>query len=404
MQTSEPNSAARPQEADGGGRMPLRTLMQLLGLTFASFIFNTSEFIPIGLLSDIRADFGLTEATVGLLISVYAWVVMVMSLPLMIWVSRFELRRLMLGLLLLFAVCHVGSYLSASYGMLMASRVGVALAHSVFWSILSPMAVRMVSERYRQVALSMVVCGSSVALILGMPLGRVVGLHLGWRITFLSIGVFAFITLIYCYFLLPVLPSRGRFSVRRLPALFARRELSGAFLFTMTVSTAYYICYSYIEPFLKQVGGMSEGLCTATLMVYGLAGFVGSLVFSRYYARSRRGFMTVMIVLMSVCLFAVWPASLAGVWPAMAVCFVWGMSVTAYNVSMQSNVILVSPREATSVSMSIFSGIYNFGIGFGALIGGMVCTHLSISLIGVAGGVLCLAGLAYWVRWLGSRL
>lgn len=384
-------------------RMPLREVLSLAGLTFASFIFNTSEFIPIGLLTDIRTDFGLTEATVGLLISVYAWVVMLMSLPLMLLVSKWELKRLMLVLLALFAVSHVVSFLSTSFAMLMASRIGVALAHSVFWSVVSPMAVRMVGECHRAFALSMVVTGSSIALILGMPLGRVVGLHLGWRITFLLIGIFAFITLIYGFFLLPKLPSRGGFSVKKLPALFADKAMSGAFLFTMLVSTSYYICYSYIEPFLKQVTGMSEQLCTATLMVYGLAGFTGSLIFSKFYALNRKRFMTVMVTLMAVCLFVIAPVSAS--WAlTIAVCALWGMSVTAYNVSMQSNIILKAPKDGTSVAMSIFSGIYNLGIGGGAMIGGMICSGSSISHIGYAGGALCLIGLLFWVKWLGSRL
>lgn len=384
-------------------KMSLREVLSLSGLTFCAFIFNTSEFVPIGLLSDIRADFALTESEVGLLITVYAWVVMLMSLPLMLVVSRWELKRLMLVLIALFGVSHVGSFFAPSFAWLMASRIGVALAHSVFWSVVSPMAVRMVSERWRQVALSMVVSGSSIALILGMPLGRVVGLHLGWRVTFLSIGLFAFLTLVYCFFLLPRIPSRGSFSVKKLPALFADKALSGAFLFTVVVSTAYYICYSYIEPFLKQVTAMSESFCTLTLMVYGIAGFVGSVIFSKYYAQNRNRFMTVMVSLMTLCLFAVLPVS-ASRELTMAVCAVWGMSVTAYNVAMQSNIILRAPKQGTSVAMSIFSGIYNLGIGAGAMLGGMVCTHLSLSAIGWTGGCVCLVGLAFWLAWLGKRL
>ena len=144
--------------------MSLKTWMALVGLTLSTFIFNTSEFIPIALLTDIGRDFGLTEAKAGMLISVYAWVVMLLSLPLMILVSRMEMRRLMLGLVGSFAAFQVMSSLSNSYGMLMASRIGVACSHSVFWAIVSPMAARMVSERHRSIALSLVATGSSIAM------------------------------------------------------------------------------------------------------------------------------------------------------------------------------------------------------------------------------------------------
>lgn len=177
--------------------MTLRTWLALFGLTCCTFIFNTSEFIPIGLLTDIQTEFHLTEATVGLLISVYAWMVMLLSLPLMILVSRMELRKLMLWLIGLFGVCQVLSFCSSSYAMLMCSRIGVACTHSVFWSIVSPIAVRIAPEKHRALALSMVVTGSSVAMVLGMPIGRIIGLHLGWRMTFLTIGIFAFLIFIY---------------------------------------------------------------------------------------------------------------------------------------------------------------------------------------------------------------
>lgn len=154
--------------------MSVKSWFPLIGLTCAAFIFNTSEFIPIGLLSDIAKDFKITEAHAGLLISVYAWIVTLLSLPLMLLVSKIELRKLLLFTLVLFVGFQVFSSVSANYGALMASRIGVACTHSVFWSIVSPLAVRIVPDKNRPLALSMIVTGTSVAMILGLPLGRII--------------------------------------------------------------------------------------------------------------------------------------------------------------------------------------------------------------------------------------
>ncbi len=384
-------------------KMSLRLWLSLLGLTFSTFIFNTSEFIPIGLLTDIKDDFGLTEATVGMLISVYAWAVMILSLPLMILVSRMELKKLLLWLLGLFTLFQVTSFLSVSYGMLMCSRLGVACTHSVFWSVISPIAVRIVPDKYRSVALSMVVTGSSIAMILGMPLGRIIGLHVGWRMTFLSIGIFSAFTFIYTALRLPKLPSRGGFSVKKLPQLLKQQGIVGIYIFTLLISSSYYVAYSYIEPFLKQVANMNESMVTTSLMIYGGAGFLGSLAFSKYYNRDRKLFVTLVVLCMSVCLAALYPVS-SSVTLVTAVCVAWGMAATAYNVAMQSNVMLITTPESTSVAMSIFSGIFNLGIGGGAFLGGAICTHGSIAYIGFAGAALGFAGLLYWVVRLGSRV
>ena len=384
-------------------KMSLGLWMSLLSLTFASFIFNTSEFVPIGLLTDIKDDFGLTEATVGMLVSVYAWAVMILSLPLMLLVSRMELRKLMLWLLGLFTLFQVMSFLSTSYAMLMCSRLGVACAHAVFWSVISPIAVRIVPDRFRSIALSMVVTGSSIAMILGMPLGRVIGLHVGWRMTFLSIGIFSAFTFVYAALRLPKLPSRGGFSVSKLPKLLSQKGIVGIYIFTLLISSSYYVAYSYIEPFLKQVVHMADTTVTASLMAYGGAGFLGSIAFSKFYNRNRKLFITVVVACMSSCLALLYPVSFS-VPLVLAVCVLWGMAATAYNVAMQSNIILVTTPESTSVAMSIFSGIFNLGIGSGAFLGGVICTHGSIACIGLAGSVLGFAGLAYWLLRLGNRL
>ena len=376
--------------------LSLREWLSLAGLTCAAFVFNTSEFSPIGLLTDIAHDFGKTEAGAGLLISVYAWVVTVLSLPLMLLVSRMDLRRLLLWVVALFAAFQCVSWLSSSFAMLMMSRIGVACTHSIFWSIVAPIAVRVVPDRCRSLALGTVVTGSSLAIILGLPLGRVIGLQVGWRITFLCIGAVALLTLIWLMLSLPALPSRGRFSVRKLPQLFGNSTLAGLYLFTFLVATAYYTCYSYIEPFFKQVAGMSDQIVTAALIFFGCAGLVGSMLFSKFYMLNRYRFMGCVLVVLSCSLLLLQPLSF-GVVPSIVLCLFWGTCVTAYNVSMQSEIISLSPPEATAVSMSIFSGIFNLGIGCGALAGGFVCSHSSIAYIGFAGGLIALGALSYWL-------
>ena len=276
--------------------MSLKTWMALVGLTLSTFIFNTSEFIPIALLTDIGRDFGLTEAKAGMLISVYAWVVMILSMPLMLMTSKMEMRKLLLGVVAVFTSFQVMSYLSTSFGMLMVSRIGVACAHSIFWSIVSIIAVRIVPESHKPIALSMIVTGSSIAMILGLPLGRVIGLSVGWRITFLSIGAVALVVFLYLFTLLPKVPSGGGMTAHDLPTMLKNKILIGIFITTAAFATGYYTAYSYIEPFLQQVGKMTENQITLTLMLFGGAGIIGSMLFSKYFPKYRFKFINVTLL------------------------------------------------------------------------------------------------------------
>lgn len=160
-------------------KMTLREWLPLLGMTLSAFIFNTSEFMPIGLISDIAASFHMTEAQAGMMITAYSWTVTLLSLPLMLIVCKIDSKKLLLGTIALFGIGQIGSVFAVNFAMLMIARIIVACAHSIFWSIASPIAVQVVSKEHRTKALSMIITGTSIAMVIGMPLGRVIGLSIG---------------------------------------------------------------------------------------------------------------------------------------------------------------------------------------------------------------------------------
>ena len=213
-------------------KLSLSEWLPLIGITISAFVFNTSEFMPVGLLTDIGATFSTTEGETGLIISMYAWAVMVLSLPLMILGSRLAFRPLMLLVLGGFCAGQVLSALAVSYGMLMCARLVVACAHSVFWAIAAPVAVKVVDDRHAPMAVSAVVTGSALAMIVGLPLGRVVGLALGWRQTFACVGVVSAAVLVYLAFVFPKIPPAKPFTLKQLPGILHNKVLVGIFVVT----------------------------------------------------------------------------------------------------------------------------------------------------------------------------
>lgn len=369
--------------------------LRVVTLAIAAFIFNTTEFVPVGLLSDIAESFHMQTAQVGIMLTIYTWVVAVMSLPFMLLTSQMERRKLLICLFVLFIASHVLSFLAWNFTVLVISRIGIAFAHAIFWSITASLAIRLAPAGKRAQALSLIATGTALAMVLGLPIGRVVGQYFGWRTTFFAIGMGALITLLCLIKLLPKLPSEHSGSLKSLPLLFRRPALMSLYVLTVVVVTAHYTAYSYIEPFVQNVAGLSANFATVLLLILGGAGIIGSLVFGKLGNRHASSLVSIAIALLVVCLLLLLPAADSEAHLAILSIF-WGIAIMVIGLGMQVKVLALAP-DATDVAMALFSGIFNIGIGAGALAGNQVSLHWSMSAIGYIGAIPACAALVWAV-------
>lgn len=372
----------------------LRTYRVML-LAFAAFIFNTTEYIPIALLSDIGTSFSMPVDKVGIMMTVYAWIVALVSLPLMLATAKIERKRLLVGVFTLFVASHILSAVATGFGVLLIARTGVALAHAIFWSITASLVVRLAAKDKRTKALGLLATGSALAAVLGLPIGRLVGQYLGWRASFALIGVLALICLVILWKILPNLPSRNVGNIKSLPDILKNTPLLLVYLMIILIVTAHFTAYSYIEPFMLNVVNFSANFATWILLMFGLAGIVASILFGRYYERMERSFLWLAMMAIALGLSTLFLFSdMSALWVINA--FLWGIGATTISLVLQIQVLRLAPK-ATDVAMSIFSGIFNIGIGGGALLGGIVIAQMSLIHIGHVGAAVALLGmLAAW--------
>ena len=325
--------------------------MPLLGMTIAAFIFNTSEFMPIGLLTDIAQTFSITQTQAGTMITIYSWAVMLLSLPLMILASKYNYKKILLTTLFLFGLGQVISAISMNFFILIVGRLVVACAHAIFWSIASVIAVRLVNEEKREFAMSMIVTGTSVAMIAGLPLGRMIGLLIGWRITFLIVGIISILLLFFQSIYFPKLNSNAAFSLNELPQLLKSKQLITIYGISLLFASAYYTAYSYIEPFLSQVANLSNNTITLVLSLFGVAGIGGSILFSNFYNKNRKRFILTSLCCLSLVLFLLKPSTTTMI-TLILICIIWGMSSTAFNVACQMKTQVLLRCRFSQVSLT----------------------------------------------------
>ena len=361
----------------------------------AAFIFNTTEFVPVALLTDIGQSFDMQSSDVGLMMTVYAWTVMIMSLPAMLATGDMERKGLLLKLFVIFIIGHIISVIAWNYWILLIARMCIAVAHSLFWAITASLVMRVAPRNKKTQAIGMLAIGTSLATILGLPLGRLIGQLVGWRITFAIIAALALIVMVFIMRLLPNLPSKNAGSLSSLPILAKRPLLIGLYATTVIIVSAHFTAYTYIEPFMVQIGELDPNLATIILLVFGVSGITASVIFNRLYRFGPTQFISGAMILLTISLtFMLASASYTATMFTLA--FIWGIGISCIGLALQMRVLQLAP-DATDVASAIYSGIFNAGIGAGALFGNQIAHHVGLEYIGFTGAALAMIALGIFV-------
>lgn len=252
-------------------------IVPLMAMSFAAFVYVTYEMFAIGLISPMAVDLGVTEGQIGLLMTVYAGLVAVVTIPLMHYTRRMNRRPLFIATLVFLLTGIVLQAVATSYPMLVVGRVTAAFTHGLFWSLVNPMAARLAPAGQMGKAVAAVSFGSTMSTVLGAPMTTAVGHAIGWRNATWLLGVGAIVAFLLLLKTLPSMPTKPPVKTANVQKT---KSALPSLVFYLTFSvTALFATFTYLALLLQDTAG--ERWVAPGLALYGVVGIIFVVVAGR---------------------------------------------------------------------------------------------------------------------------
>ncbi|WP_405581506.1 MFS transporter [Streptomyces sp. NBC_01092] len=354
----------------------------------------TTEFVMMGLLPEVANDLHISIPTAGHLVSAYALGVVIGAPLLAALTARMPRRTVLIGLMALFVAGNALSALAPDYHWLMAARFLSGLPHGAFFGVGAVVATSMVAPERKARSVSLMFLGLTVANIAGVPVGTLLGQHLGWRATFLGVSVIGLAAVASLALLIP------RAEANAAPAIGLRGELAAlrsvpvwlALGTTVAGFGALFAAYSYITPMLTDSAGYADASVTLLLALFGVGATIGNLLGGRLADHAMRrtlfgGLLSLAAVL------ALFPLLMSTAWSAALAVMLLGMAAFVTG-SPLNLMVMEKASSAPSLASSANQAAFNLANAGGAWIGGLaLAAGFGVTSPALAGAALAVLGL-----------
>lgn len=402
MPETDPTSSF-PQSETSRPAAPAAIPLPVYGLGLSLFAMGTAEFLMGGILPMIARDLAISLPAAGTLISAFAVGALIGAPPLAILTLKWPRRTALFISQIAFVVATVLSLVLTDYLAILIARFVMGLAYASFWAVAASTAVHLVTPDRRAKALSVVVSGLTVAMVLGGPLGTFISEATGWRGGFWAVVAATVLSAIAVLLALPESrendgPSPDlstEWQAMKRPALWA------AYATTAATTAAYMGTFAYLGALLLEVSRLPVAWLPAVLALFGVGAFIGLAIGGRTADRFARATLTVGIIGLIVLSVAL-PFVAPYVWPMVGLVFLLGVSGFVLNPAVWGRVYMISPDAPTMVGATN-SSAFQLGLTLAPLLAGLpLRAGHGLATIGWVGAAIAL--LALGLAWLDQRL
>lgn len=390
--------------ASGTNKSQGLPLSGLLALAMAAFITLLTEIMPAGLLSSIAEGLRVSESLAGQFITVYAVGALIAAIPVTILTQGIRRRRLLLTAIIGFAVVNLVTALSGNYIISLTARFFAGVFGGVVWSLLAGYAVRMTPAHLSGRAIAISGAGATIALVLGVPLGTLLGRYIGWQGSFGLMTVLAVLLIVWTIVTVPDFPGQAKSQRQSLITILRKTGILAVLLVVFTFVVAHNILYIYIEPFLH-ASGLSANV-DIVLFVFGLGSIVGLWIVGVTIDRRLQFLIITSILLFAFAslLLGLWGRSPTMIYPSVAI---WGLAVGGFATITQTALSRLAD-DSIDVAQSMYTTAWNTAVAGGGIAGGILLNQAGTSsfpwvIIGIL--TASLAGVIFTMNkaWSGAR-
>lgn len=344
--------------------------LALLALAIGAFGIGTTEFVIMGLLPEVAADYGVSIPTAGFLVTGYALGV-VLGAPLMtVLGTRISRKRMLMLLMGLFIAGNVISAVAPVFGVMLAGRVVASLAHGAFFGIGAVVAAGLVAPAKKAGAIAMMFTGLTVANVVGVPLGTLVGQNFGWRTTFFVVAGLGVLGLLGIAGLLPEQPRPEGVRLRHELAAFRNVQVLLAMAMTVLGFGGVFAAITYITPMMTGVAGFADTSVTWLLVLFGLGMVGGNLIGGRYADRCLMPMLYVTLGSLAVVLALFTVTAHNKIAAAVTIMLIGALGFAT--VPPLQKRVLDQAAGAPTLASAVNIGAFNLGNALAAWLGGIV--------------------------------
>lgn len=370
-------------------------LLPVLSIAVGTFALVTTEFLPVGLLTDIAGELKVSEGAAGLSVTVPGLVAAVAAPAVALGAGRLDRRVLLWTLMALLVVSNIVAALAADLTVLVAGRVLMGIGVGGFWAMAGALGMRLAGEEKGPRAVAIIFAGVSIGTVFGVPAGALIGELAGWRTAFALTGAVAVLVLLAQLAFLPPMKPDQPTTVRGMIAPFAIGKARLGLIAALFLAGGHFASYTYVQPFLQQVSHMDAGAITGLLLLFGAGGlvgnFLGGLALEKNVRLAKVGMAASMgAAILTLAAFGRDPLA------ASAAVALWGLAFGAMPICIQTWMFKAAP-EAMETSGALLVTTFQIALASGALLGGALVDHVGVTQAMLLGGAsVLIAGALVW--------